>query len=155
MGKGDGESHNAGMFERWQRQLLDECRVARLATIMEDGRPRLLPVCYAVLNDHIVIPVDEKPKRSIELARLRDIRRNRHVTFLADRYEEDWTRLAWVRVEGEAHVLDHAVAAPDGLALLRARYPQYAGMALEPLPLVDITPTRVTGWRWADEATRR
>lgn len=122
--------------------------MARLGTITADGRPRLVPVCYAVSGGTVVIAVDEKPKRGGRLARLRDIERDARVTLLVDRYEDEWTRLAWVRVEGRATVLERGDEHPAALVALRARYPQYREMGLEALPLIVVTPERVVGWRW-------
>lgn len=136
------------MFERWQLELLGECRVARLGTIASDGRPRIVPVCYAVVGEAVVIAVDEKPKRGGRLARLRDIARDARVTLLVDRYEDDWARLAWVRIEGRATVLERGDEHPAALQALRARYPQYGSMGLEALPLIVVTPERVVGWQW-------
>ncbi|MCC7088944.1 MAG: TIGR03668 family PPOX class F420-dependent oxidoreductase [Chloroflexi bacterium] len=140
------------MFERWQVALLQECRVARLGTIAPDGRPRLVPVCYAVSGGAMVVAVDEKPKRGGRLARLRDIARDPRVTLLVDRYEDDWTRLAWLRIEGRAAVLERGAGHPAGLEALRARYSQYGEMGLEALPLIVVTPERVVGWRWGGDA---
>jgi PPOX class probable F420-dependent enzyme len=140
------------VFERWQLELLEECRVARLGTIASDGRPRLVPVCYAVSGGTVVIAVDEKPKRGGRLARLRDIARDPRVTLLVDRYEDDWTRLAWVRIEGRATVLERGDEHPAALEALRARYPQYREMGLEALPLIALTPERVVSWRWGGDA---
>ena len=39
-----------------------------------------------------------------------------------DHYEDDWTRLWWVRLAGRARVVE---SDPRGLELLRAKYPQY------------------------------
>jgi len=122
--------------------------VGRLGTIASDGRPRLVPACYAVAGPAVVIAVDEKPKRGGRLARLRDIARDPRVTLLVDRYEDDWTRLAWVRIEGRASVLERGDEHPAALEALRARYPQYREMRLEALPLITVTPERVVGWRW-------
>ncbi len=136
------------MFEPWHRDLLGDCRVARLGTIAPDGPPRLVPVCYALVEDAIVIAIDEKPKSTTDLARVRDIRRDPRVTLIVDRYDdEDWSRLAWVRVDATAEVLATGSEWPEGLTPLRARYPQYATMALESLPLLRLTPTRVAAWR--------
>lgn len=136
------------MFEPWHRDLLGDCRVARLGTIAPDGPPRLVPVCYALVEDAIVIAIDEKPKSTTDLARVRDIRRDPRVTLIVDRYDdEDWSRLAWVRVDATAEVLATGSEWPEGLTALRARYPQYATMALESLPLLRLTPTRVAAWR--------
>ena len=138
------------MFEPWQRELLHSLGVARLATITRDGRPHLVPVCYALLGEKIVIAVDEKPKRpGVELARLRNIRRDSRVTFLADRYADDWQQLAWVRVDGTARIHARGEEWPEALAALRLRYSQYQAMALETRPLIEITPENVTGWRFA------
>lgn len=140
------------MFERWQLELLGECRVARLGTIAPDGPPRIVPVCYAVVGEAVVIAVDEKPKRGGRLARLRDIERDARVTLLVDRYEDEWARLAWVRIEGRAAVLERGDEHPAALEALRERYPQYGEMGLEALPLIAVTPERVVGWRWGGDA---
>ena len=138
------------MFERWQRELLESLPVARLATISGDGRPHLVPVCFALLDETIVIAIDEKPKRTgAELTRLRNIRRDPRVTYLADRYEADWQQLAWVRVDGRAKILANGAERPLALAALRDRYPQYRSMALEALPMIEIVAEKVTGWRFS------
>ncbi len=138
------------MFEPWQRELLESLPVARLGTIASDGRPHLVPVCFVLLGDTIVIAIDEKPKRpGVQLARLRNIRRDSRVSLLADRYEGDWLKLAWVRIDGEATIVASGQERPEALAALRLRYPQYGTMALESLPLIEVTPERVTGWRYA------
>ena len=142
------QRYSAPVFEPWHRDLIAELRVARLATIAPDGRPHLVPVCYALLEGRLAIAVDEKPKRSTELARLRNIRRDPRVTLLFDRYDDDWSHLAWVRVDAHAQVHPTGSEWPEALEALRARYSQYAGMALESLPLIVATPERVTGWSW-------
>jgi PPOX class probable F420-dependent enzyme len=141
------------MFAPWHLELVAALRVARLATIAADGRPHLVPVCYAFVEGRFAISVDEKPKRSTELARLRNIRRDPRVTLLFDRYDDDWTRLAWVRVEGSADVLARGEQWPNALVALRERYPQYEAMDLEALQLITITPDRTTGWRWSGVAS--
>jgi PPOX class probable F420-dependent enzyme len=136
------------MLDPWHRHLLADCRVAHLATISPDGRPRLVPVCFALVGNLVAIAIDEKPKSTRQLARVRDIRRDRRVTLLVDRYDDvDWTRLAWLRLDADAAVLAAGSEWPDGLRALRARYAQYAAMALESLPLLRLTPTRAIGWR--------
>ena len=135
-------------FASWERDLLDELQVGRLATIAADGRPHLAPVCYALAGDSIVIPVDEKPKRSLKLERLRNIERHPRVSLLFDRYAGDWTQLAWVRVDGHASVLPRGDERPGALRALRARYEQYAAMRREERPLIVVTPERARSWRW-------
>ncbi|MFN8506780.1 MAG: TIGR03668 family PPOX class F420-dependent oxidoreductase [Dehalococcoidia bacterium] len=135
-------------FEPEAAALLEECRVAHLATIAEDGRPRMVPVCFAAVDGRVVISHDQKPKRRGALARFRDIARDPRVTLLADRYDDDWTKLAWVRVEGTAAALMRGGEWPEALAALRGRYRQYQAMALEETALMVITPGRVTWWHW-------
>ncbi len=96
-------------------------------------------------------PLDEKPKRGDEplaLARVRDIRADPRVSVLVDRWDEDWTRLAWLRVEGTAELLGPSTAAEHTrvVAALRARYPQYANHRLEERPIIRIALERATDW---------
>ena len=131
-----------------QIAFLDGQRVARLATVDEQGRPHALPVCFALLDGALYTPIDEKPKRGDprSLRRVRNILAHPDVCLVADHYEEDWSRLAWLQVRGTAAL----VADPDerarALAALRARYPQYRAMDLESRPLIKITPSRVVAW---------
>ncbi len=140
-------------FEEWELALLRECRVARLGTISPGGRPRLLPVCYALVGEELAIAIDEKPKRPGPLARLTDIERDSRATLLLDRWDEDWSKLAWVRVEATATTLARGDLRPQALTALRARYAQYATMPLEELPLILLRPSRIVSWRASPPAT--
>ena len=131
----------------------DECRaafagarVARLATAGSDGAPHLVPITFAVAEGHVYFAVDAKPKSSAHLRRLRNIAENPQVSLLVDEYDEDWERLWWARADGRARVLDGDVEKPR--ELLRARYPQYADVALDG-PVVQIAVGRWSGWRYA------
>ena len=137
-----------------QAFLLTE-RVARLATMSVDSRPHLVPVCYhAVVTDArlavLDIALDEKPKRvpPEQLRRVRNVLANPAVSLLIDRYDDaDWHRVAWLRVDGQARLLQPDDAAHgEALAGLRAKYPQYRAMALEDRPVIRIAPARVTSW---------
>ena len=99
-----------------------EARVARLATVGADGRPHVVPICFAVEGDTLYTAVDEKPKRTGELKRLRNIEANPRVEVVIDHYEEDWSRLWWVRLRGAARVVERDARA---LELLAAKYEQY------------------------------
>lgn len=135
-------------FEPWEAALIDAARVAHLVTIAADGRPTVVPACFAWQEGRFAIPVDEKPKRPGKLARVRNIERDPRVSLLVDHYDEDWRRLAWVRVEGTAGVVERGELRPELVAALRLRYRQYGAMALERLPLIVIEAERVVSWRW-------
>jgi PPOX class probable F420-dependent enzyme len=136
------------MFESWQQQLLADARHAILGTVAADGRAHLVPVCYALDAGAIVIAIDEKPKSGSPLARLRNIARDARVTLLIERYDDDWTELAWLRIDGRATVLDTGGERPRALLALRERYPQYGDMRLEALPLIVVEIEASRAWRW-------
>ncbi|ROS44936.1 TIGR03668 family PPOX class F420-dependent oxidoreductase [Amycolatopsis thermoflava] len=115
-------------------------RVARLATVSANGQPHLVPVTFAVSGDEIVFAVDHKPKSTHALRRLANIAANPAVAFLADAYDEDWTRLWWARADGIATVEE-----PGPVPLLVAKYEQYARRPPEG-PVVITQVTRWSGW---------
>lgn len=117
--------------------------VARLATIDERGRPHLVPLCFALAGDLLYSAVDEKPKRSRNLKRLDNIRRHPAVAVLVDHYEEDWSRLWWVRMRGAAQVVEAGPEHEHALELLREKYAQYRA---EP-PQGAVIVVRVEEWR--------
>ncbi|HMI70126.1 MAG TPA: TIGR03668 family PPOX class F420-dependent oxidoreductase, partial [Solirubrobacteraceae bacterium] len=121
-------------------------RVGRLATVRPDGRPHVVVCCFAVEGDRVWTAVDEKPKRTGgRLQRLENVRANPHASLLVDHYEEDWERLWWVRVDGAAAVLEKGSEEERAIALLTARYPQYA-RARPGGPVIAIAIERITGW---------
>ncbi|SDW68535.1 PPOX class probable F420-dependent enzyme, Rv0121 family [Amycolatopsis xylanica] len=113
--------------------------MARLATADAAGVPHLVPVTFAVAGDEIVFAVDHKPKSTLALKRLANIKANPAVSFLVDHYDDDWDRLWWVRADGEAAVTDR----PEPVSWLRAKYPQYE----EHPPQGPVVLTRVAVWR--------
>jgi len=131
-----------------QIEFLESQRVARLATVDEQGRPHALPICFAYVDGAVYTPIDEKPKRGdpASLRRIRNITAHPDVCLVVDHYEEDWTRLAWLQVRGRAELVDEPGERQRALAGLRARYPQYRAMDLESRPLIRITPRRVVDW---------
>jgi PPOX class probable F420-dependent enzyme len=130
-----------------QRRFLDTSRVAHLATVAADGAPHLVPVCFGIGDSTLYITVDEKPKRTdVPLKRLRNIQENPAVAVTVDRWDEDWTRLAWIMLRGNAEILAAGEEHDAAQAILRARYPQYASMDLAPLPVIAVRFSRVTSW---------
>ena len=135
------------MLSDRERQFLEGRRVGHLATADRHGVPHVVPVCYALSGASLYITVDEKPKRrDIPLKRLRNIAQNPAVAFVVDRYDEDWARLGWVMLRGQAEILHGGMEHAEAQALLRARYPQLAAMALAPLPVIALRIGRLTSW---------
>ena len=66
--------------------------------------------------------------------------------FIADRYDEDWTRLAWVMLRGDAEILADGGEHDAAQALLTARYPQLAAMEIAACPVIALRIARATGW---------
>jgi PPOX class probable F420-dependent enzyme len=89
------------------------------------GRPRVIPCCFALDGDIAYSAVDHKPKRTPRLARLDDIRAHPAVCLVIDHYEDDWSKLWWVRLDGTARVVEDGPAWERGVELLVAKYRQY------------------------------
>ena len=135
------------MLSDQQVRFLASCRVGHLATADARAAPHLVPVCFVVSEGALYITIDQKPKGDPRaLKRLKNIIENPAVAFVADRYDEDWTRLGWVMLRGPAEILGDGVEHDRAQALLRSRYPQYRGMELDGLPVIAIRIERVTSW---------
>lgn len=143
-----------------ERDFLAAARRAILATTSPEGLPRLVPICFVVAEGTdtrgrplVYSPIDEKTKRTddpYKLARVRDLLVLPEATILVDRWDEDWSRLAWLRAYGTAELLEpqpheaeeHAAA----VAALRAKYRQYEDQAIEARPIIRIALNRVVSW---------
>jgi PPOX class probable F420-dependent enzyme len=125
------------------RDRVAAAAVARLATVDPDGRPHLVPIAFALLGDTLYSAVDAKPKRSRVLRRIENARERPDATVLVDHYEDDWTRLWWVRLRGRARVLDGDDEAVRALEALAAKYEQYRD---EP-PGLPVLAVDVDDWR--------
>lgn len=130
-----------------QRGFLEASRVAHLGTADAAGRPHVVPVCFALAGDRVYITIDQKPKGAADrLKRLRNIEENSHATLLADRYDEDWSKLGWVMLRGRAEILFDGAEHDEAQDLLRQRYPQYRAMDLADLPVIAIRIERASAW---------
>jgi PPOX class probable F420-dependent enzyme len=119
--------------------------VARMATAGRDGRPHIVPICFTLDNDTLYFAVDFKPKRSPNLKRIRNIAANPAVSVLIDHYEDDWDKLWWVRLDGQARLVTEAGEVQRAVNHLAQRYEQYR--AIRPAgPVVAIAIERITGW---------
>jgi len=130
----------------WERARLEEAPVGRLASVRPDGRPHLVVVTFALVGDAVVTAVDQKPKRTTALQRLRNVEAQPEVSFLVDHYDADWTQLWWVRVDGRAEVIRDDARRSSLLPHLVARYPAYRKDPPEG-PVLRIAVGRTTSWR--------
>jgi PPOX class probable F420-dependent enzyme len=128
------------------RALFASAPVARLATVAADGAPHIVPVCFALTGDSLYTAVDGKPKRTSSLARLANIAAEPRVALLADRYDDDWTRLWWVRADGDANVVTDADERAQAVATLATAYPQYAQNPPTGA-VIRVAVRRFSGWR--------
>ncbi len=133
-------------MHQWARERFRKARVGRLATITVTGSPHLVPVVFVLVGNNVWTAVDAKPKSTRSLRRLANIQSEPRVSMLVDQYEDDWSALWWVRVDGDATVV--SVDTEDGrlaLSALAAKYPQYVVQA-PPGPLVRIAIRGWTSW---------
>ncbi len=130
-----------------QRHFLESERVARLATADPNGQPHVIPICYALIDNAVCFTIDQKPKRSTtELKRLANIRANAKIALVVDRYDEDWSKLGWLMIQGEAAIITEGAMHKQAQGRLRARYPQLLKMQIEALPVVIIGIRHVLSW---------
>lgn len=134
------------VFASRERELVESAQVARLATVRPDGRPHLVPVTFTLFSPtEVVTAVDHKPKRSTNLQRLGNIEANPQVCLLIDHYDDDWSRLWWLRLDGSARVIRHE---PDRSSLAEALARKYEAYASRPPtgPVIAIDVVSVASW---------
>lgn len=137
----------------WRR--VEAARVARLGTVSPAGEPHLVPCTFVLApspdggggDDHGIVysAVDEKPKRSRELARLRNVQAHGRAALLVDHYDDDWSELWWVRVRGPARVLREGEERERALDLLAGKYGQYREERPQG-PVVTLDAAEWRGW---------
>ena len=127
------------------RRRVHDARVARLATVTPAGRPHVVPCCFVLGDDGDVVysAVDGKPKSTLELRRLANIRANPHASLLVDHYADDWSALWWVRVDGSARVIADGPERDDAIATLTSKYDQYVRSP----PAGAVVAIDISGWR--------
>jgi PPOX class probable F420-dependent enzyme len=126
----------------WAGDLLSSARVARLALLDERDLPRVLPVTFAVWEGAVWSAIDRKPKRTAEPARVRRLRRRPDAALLVDRYDDDWSRLAWLELRGTVTI--HPIG--PALDALARKYDQYRADP-PPGPLLRLEVLTAVHWR--------
>ncbi len=135
--------------------FIDHQRVAHLATVGSEAEPHVVPVCFVFDGERFYTALDQKPKRvpPERLHRTRNIQRNAKVALLLDDYREDWNRLRYLLIHGEASLVEDEAERSRAFRLLLAKYSQYREAGLEDTgwPLIRIDPRGVHRWRASDE----
>ena len=135
-------------FSAGQLELLTLARVGHLATADENARPHVIPVCFSTDGRYIYSVLDQKPKRTA-LTRLRwvkNILANPQATLLVDHYEEDWGKLWYIMVSGQADLVMEGQEQTNAISLLREKYGQYREMDIALNPVIKITPENIVSW---------
>ena len=120
-----------------------EARVGRLATLTPEGRPHIVPCCFVLDDQTVYSAVDAKPKSTLALRRLENVRAHPPCSLLVDQYAEEWADLWWVRVDGSGRVIERGEERERALALLAAKYRQYR----ETRPPGPVVALDIAQWR--------
>lgn len=131
-----------------QARLLAAARVGHLSTADSNGRPHVIPVCFAFDGQRLYSVLDQKPKRTplSRLRRVKNIESNPQVALVVDHYEEDWANLSYILVSGKADLLVEGEERVEAIRLLRDKYPQYRDMGIDSNPVIRIIPERFVSW---------
>lgn len=128
------------------RQRLAAADHGVLCTVHHERGADAVPVVFAVIGDHLAVPIDRvKPKSTVRLQRERNLATDPRATLLVEQWDaEDWSRLWWVRAE-----LLWAPEVPETLRDsltegLATKYPQYADRPFTGVLVLEIV--AVTGW---------
>jgi PPOX class probable F420-dependent enzyme len=133
-------------------EFIERARVARLATIDSEFKPHLVPVVFVFDGNHFFIPIDEKRKKTAKperLKRIRNIQDNPNVALLIDNYSEDWTKLAFVMIQGKASVAtkeEGNIQMRQAYKKLMKKYLQYQKVGVGEMCII-ITPKKAASWR--------
>jgi PPOX class probable F420-dependent enzyme len=135
---------SAGVDARSAREAVAAAPVGYLATVTSEGRPHIVPFCFVLDGDRVLSVVDAKPKTTLALRRLDNIRAQPAVSLLVDHYDDDWTTLWWVRVDGTAQLWESGSRRDGAVDRLAEKYPQYR-RSPPPGPVIAV---EISGWHW-------
>jgi PPOX class probable F420-dependent enzyme len=127
------------------RQRVSDARVGRLGTVTPAGGPHLVPCCFALIDEIAYTAVDGKPKSTLDLRRLENIRQTPATCLLVDEYDENWAHLWWVRLDGTARIVTSGSEEELAKNALEFKYPQYKRVAI-PGPVIAHEIAAWVGW---------
>ena len=134
---------------QWAEELLRDSRIAHLATADSGGRPLVVTICYVFDGERLYTAIDAKPKTTRRLRRVRNIEENPRVSLIVDRWDESWTRLRHVIVDGKATIVEGGDEWRRAIEALRGKYEQYRAMSIDRDfgAVIRIEPETVRCWR--------
>jgi PPOX class probable F420-dependent enzyme len=136
------------MDERQMRSRVAEARAARVGTVDERGRTHLVPIVFVIDGDTLYSATAAGPRL---VKRLRNLQRDPRVAILVDAYDEDWSKVWWVRMRGHGRSIEDGPERDHALRLLWERYPQFRSIppseAAGPVMAVDIE--EWSGWSYS------
>lgn len=124
---------------------LAPARVGRFASITPDGRPHVVVVTFALVGTYLVHMIDQKPKSTRRLQRLANVETLPVASLLVDHYDEDWSTLWWVRVDGEVGIEKDGDLWWAARAALKEKYRQYRNSPPGG-PAIFLSIDRITHW---------
>jgi PPOX class probable F420-dependent enzyme len=127
------------------RRRLGEASVGRLATVSPGARPHIVPCCFVLRGDVVYTAVDGKPKSGRSLRRVQNLGANAAFALLVDHYDDDWSSLWWVRVDGSGRIVGDDAEAGEAARLLAGKYRQYRDVAI-PGPVLALDIGSWTSW---------
>jgi PPOX class probable F420-dependent enzyme len=132
-------------------EFIERARVARLATVDYTSKPHLVPVVFVFDGKYFFIPIDQKRKtvKPQRLKRIKNIQDNPNVALLIDKYSEDWTKLAFVMIQGKASIITRKsqgdIPVQGAYKKLTTKYQQYQKIGLSEMCII-IRPEKVSSW---------
>ena len=140
-------------------ETLNNSKIARLATVdPENNQPYVVPVVFVFNGTNIFIPIDDKPKKTVnsnQLKRVKNIQNNPNISFLIDTYDdEDWNNLSYLMIQGKARIVDilkDIDTIKTAHSLLSEKYPQYKKLVVgmgDSCIVIDIQKT--TSWKYSN-----
>ncbi len=149
------------------QEIINRARVARLSTIdYKKQIPHIVPVVFAFDGHHYFIPLDDKRKKETKekLKRVRNIQQYPNAALLIDEYNEDWSKLVFVMIQGKAYLIhkedeeemgrtceyDHnnynVPSVKKGHELLYQKYTQYQKVGIGKYCII-VKPLKIIFWK--------
>jgi PPOX class probable F420-dependent enzyme len=143
--------------------IINRARVGRFSTVDYENMPHTVPVVFAFDGHHYYIPLDKKRKKTEtikKLKRVRNIQHNPNVALLIDEYDEDWSKLVFVMIQGKAYLIgnkkeegnenndynDNNSSLKEIHKLFYQKYPQYKQVGMGQY-CIKIQPQKTIFWK--------